>query len=344
MELLLLSRGTRVSRDNEGFVVVSSEGRKRFAAAGVTSLTIGRSIAITSDALFLAVERGIPVVLIEKTGAPVGRVWSAAYGSISSIRKGQLEFSLGGGAVKWIKECLVRKVDNQLALLSILSPLTRSAESDDASAEAERIERLRATAVRRMERMRDNIAAATADKVADIAAHLRGWEGTASKVYFEAVNLFLPEAYRFERRSQHPASDVANAMLNYAYGMLYSKVEGALILAGVDPYVGVLHRDDYNRPVLVYDVIEVFRVWADYVVFSILGQCFIDEGYFSVDADGAVWLEAPGRRVVAQSMTDYLDEVVDLDGLRRSRATHINLYACRLAETMKQCASGGKVV
>lgn len=344
MELLLLSRGTRVSRDNEGFVVVSAEGRQRFAAAGVTSLTIGRSVSITSDALFLAIERGIPVVLIEKTGAPVGRVWSSAYGSISTIRKGQLEFSMGPEAVRWIRETLARKVSNQMALLSMLSPLTRATEAEDATAEAEQIERARAQATKRMERMKENIATAEADRVADVAAKLRGWEGTASKVYFEAVNLFLPAAYRFERRTQHPARDVANAMLNYAYGMLYAKVEGALITAGIDPYVGILHRDEYGRPVLVYDVIEVFRVWADYVVFSILGQSFVDEGYFSVDEEGAVWLEAPGRRAVAQTMTDYLDEVVDLDGLRRSRLTHIGLYANRLAEAMRQCSRGGEVV
>lgn len=117
------------------------------------------------------------------------------------------------------------------------------------------------------------------------------------------------------------------------------RVEGALIIAGIDPYIGILHRDDYGRPVLVYDVIEIFRVWADYVVFSILGQQFVDDGYYSVDVGGAVWLEGPGRRAVSQSMADYMDEVVDLDGLRRSRSVHIGLYANRLADSMRRCMS-----
>ena len=50
--------------------------------------------------------------------------------------------------------------------------------------------------------------------------------------------------------------DVANALLNYGYGLLYGKVESGLIKAGIDPYICVLHRDEYNRPVLVYNIIE----------------------------------------------------------------------------------------
>lgn len=343
MELLLVSRGTRMGRENECFVVSSSDGCRRVPAAGVSSISLGRGVSVTSDALFLAIERGIPVVLIERSGAPAGRVWSAAYGSISTIRKGQLVFASGRGAVTWIKDTLVRKIGNQLALISILPPLMRVADSPTPEADAMRIDGARAACVRRMERMRDNISSAEADSVADVAASLRGWEGAASKSYFEAVNLFLPQPFRFERRSQHPARDVANAMLNYAYGILYAKVEAALVIAGIDPYVGVLHRDEYNRPVLAYDVIEVFRVWADYVVFSLLGQRAVNEDFATSEADGSVWLDDAGRRAVAQSLTDYLDEVVDFGGLRRGRATHIGLYASRLADTMRACvtATGG---
>jgi CRISPR-associated protein Cas1 len=48
--------------------------------------------------------------------------------------------------------------------------------------------------------------------------------------------------------------------------MLYGHCESALIHAGLDPFIGIMHRDEYNRPVLVYDFIEQFRHWADYVV------------------------------------------------------------------------------
>ena len=82
------------------------------------------------------------------------------------------------------------------------------------------------------------------------------------------LNYYIPAEMRFEARSQHPAKDIVNAMLNYGYGLLYNKIEGSLIKVGIDPYVGILHRDDYNRPVLAYDVIELYRVWVDYTQYN----------------------------------------------------------------------------
>lgn len=73
-------------------------------------------------------------------------------------------------------------------------------------------------------------------------------EFKSSKIYFDTLNMFIPERYRFSCRSQHPAMDVVNAFLNYGYGILYGKIEGILIKVGIDPYIGVMHRDEYNRP------------------------------------------------------------------------------------------------
>lgn len=198
-------------------------------------------------------------------------------------------------------------------------------------------QRQRDKAISRIEDYRTKIKSLTGEVVPDVAPSLRGWEGVASRIYFECMNLFLPEQYRFAERTQHPATDVVNAMLNYGYGMLYGKIEGALIKAGIDPYIGVLHRDDYNRPVLVYDVIELYRVWVDYVVWGIVQQGVISDDCYSVSEDGSYWLENLGRRILIQSMNDYLEEVVSINKLSRSRLTHIQLYAQNLAQTFKQC-------
>ena len=39
--------------------------------------------------------------------------------------------------------------------------------------------------------------------------------------------LSCPNRYKFEGRSRNPAKDEFNTLLNYAYGILYSKVEKA---------------------------------------------------------------------------------------------------------------------
>ncbi len=94
-----------------------------------------------------------------------------------------------------------------------------------------------------------------------------------------------------------------------------------------------MHRDEYNRPVLVYDVIERFRVWVDYVVFNLLNQLEVDQNYYSVDEKGAYWLENLGRRVLVQSINEYLEEVVDSNSMPASRQTQIMMFANTLAKT-----------
>lgn len=324
MELIINSFGTSLNRDNEGFVITTSEGRQRVPAEGITSIQISKGAQITSDAVMLAVEREIEVVFMDRSGNVIGRIWSPKYGSVSTIRKGQLNFSLSHDAIDWIKDVIRRKIENQQALI-----LAMTAHDEPT---ANRVQ----TAIRRLEDYRTKIAAIDGEVISDISSTLRGWEGLASKTYFEALNLFLPEHYRFEKRSQHPALDVPNAFLNYGYGVLYGKVEGALIKAGIDPYIGVLHRDDYNRPVLVYDVIELYRVWVDYVVYTLLLQNAITDEYYSVQSDGSYWLEPLGRRVLIQSLNDYLEETVEVKGNVRSRQHQIFLYAQNLAQQFKK--------
>lgn len=324
MEPVLNTFGTSLNRDNEGFVVTHKDGRQRIPVAGIKSIQISRGAQITSDAVMLAIEHEIEVLFMDKSGMPIGRIWSPRYGSVSTIRKGQLNFTFSNDALQWIKEIIRRKIENQQALLLMM-------RTDNVA-----INRKREKNIARLEDYRTKITSLNGEIVSDVAAQLRGWEGVASKIYFETLNDLIPEEYRFEMRTQHPAMDVVNAFLNYGYGVLYGKIEGALIKAGIDPYIGILHRDDYNRPVLVYDVIELYRIWVDYVVYSLVVQQVVTDEYYSVREDGSYWLESLGRRVLIQSLNDYLDEIITVKGVNRSRLTQIQLYAQDLAQLFKK--------
>lgn len=324
MELVLNTYGVSLNRDNEAFVITHSDGKQRVPVTGITSIHIGKGAQITSDAVMLAVENEIEVIFVDKGGNVIGRIWSPKYGSISTIRKGQLAFTFTHDALDWIKDVISRKIENQQALLLMME------------AESEELQRKVQKSINRLEDYRTKINNITGDIVSDVAATLRGWEGVASKIYFETLNMFIPEHLRFASRSQHPACDLMNAMLNYGYGLLYGKIESALIKVGIDPYVGVLHRDDYNRPVLAYDIIELYRVWIDYVVYSLAIQNPFTEEYYSVREDGSYWLEPLGRRVLIQSVNDYLGENVNVKGVTRSRETQMFLYVQKLAQQFKR--------
>ena len=323
MELILNTFGVTLNRDNECFVITTADGRQRIPPDGIKSIQVSRGAQVTSDAVMLAVEREIEILFVDRSGNPVARVWSPKYGSISTIRKGQLNFTVPHDALEWIKEVIMQKMENQQALMLLF-------QTDDEKQKA-----IVTKNIARIEDYRSKVSRLDGEVVNDVAAMLRGWEGQSSRIYFSTINMFLPEAFRFEQRSQHPAMDVTNAFLNYGYGLLYGKIEGALIKAGIDPYIGVLHRDDYNRPVLVYDVIERYRVWVDYVVYTLIAQNAITDEYYSIREDGSYWLETLGRRVLIQSLNDYLEENVTQNGVIRSRATHLSLYVQQLAQKLK---------
>jgi len=323
MDLVLNTFGSSLTKDNDCFMVLHKDGKQRIPPADIRSIYISRGAQISSDAVLLAIDNEIEILFMDNTGEPSGRIWSNRYGSISTIRKGQLEFTQSKKAVKWITEIIAAKIENQQALLWTF-----------ASSQPEMNDSIQKTVVR-MENYRKKVKESQGENVTDIAPQLRGWEGMVSKIYFEQMNAFLPERYRFNERSQHPATDVVNAMLNYGYGMLYAKIEGSLIRAGIDPYIGILHRDEHRRPVLVYDIIEKYRIWNDYVVWMLARQNIIGEEHYSVKGDGSHWLEGLGRRIVIQSLNDYLSEVISIGGVERSRLTHIDLFTQNLAQKFK---------
>jgi len=319
MDIVLNTFGTSLVKESDTFMVIHKDGKQRVDPDKIKSIVIGRGALISSDAALLAIEHEIDVIFVDKSGDPLGRVWSVKYGSVSTIRRKQLDFTLSKAAVSWIKEITAEKIDNQIALL--LSFIPRGTGTG----------KIVDKAISKLRDYKDKVMNIDGEVISDIASSLRGWEGASSKVYFETINLFLPEEYKTEGRTQHPARDILNCLLNYGYGILYGKIEGALIKAGIDPYVGVFHREDYNRPVLVFDVIEKYRVWIDYVVIDIIIQGVINDDCYSIRDDGSYWLENLGKRILIQSVNDYMDEIIRIEGKERSRSYHIELFSQALA-------------
>lgn len=323
MQLILDKRGASLSVKSGRYLIRYDDQQHWVPPRNVKSICLHPATKITHEAIITALEHDTDVQFIDGKGFPVGRVWSGRFGSISTIRKNQLTFAASLKAADWIRYLLIRKADNQLAVLGLLATLRPDARADlDAAAAV-------------AERYKRKLFKWQVTDLQETYASFRGYEGMIGKAYFGAIAAWLPERYRFARRSQHPARDMFNCLLNYAYGMLYGYVEGALIRAGLDPYLGIMHRDEYNRPVLTYDVIEVYRCWADYVVCHLCGQEVIFEDFFD-QPNGNFWLNAAGKRILIQSMNDYLSEIIEMNKLSRSRLTHIDLEAQQWAAMLKR--------
>jgi CRISPR-associated protein Cas1 len=98
-----------------------------------------------------------------------------------------------------------------------------------------------------------------ADDVSTVRAEMMGLEGYCARRYWQALAPLIPEEYGWTERSGRHAHDPINILLNYGYGILYGEVQKALIVAGLEPYAGLIHTDRPGKPSLTCDLIEEFR-------------------------------------------------------------------------------------
>jgi len=298
--------------------------KHHIAAHKVKSIWVGEGIAFSSEAVKLAIKNNIDIVFLEYDGQPIGRVWHSKLGSTTLIRKKQLEASLKEEALSYTKKWLTRKVQNQLDFIQNLLKHRKQHQTYL----LDKIERI-GTILRSLQQLEANHIDEVADKI-------RGLEGTAGRLYFETIAFVLPKQYALNGRSYRPAKDAFNAFLNYAYGVLYSRVEKSLILAGIDPYVGFLHRDDYNYKSMVYDFIEPYRTFADKTVFSLFTAKKVNKGHVDGITNG-YRLNKEGKVLLMEAYNKYLEEDrIRYKGKNQTRATVIQFDAHQFANELLQ--------
>jgi CRISPR-associated protein Cas1 len=158
---------------------------------------------------------------------------------------------------------------------------------------------------------------------------------------FQPVGVLLSEVTELTGRQKRPAYEPFNALLNYLYGMLYTSVLLGLLKSGIDPYIGVLHADQYGgAPTLSYDFIEPYRPWADEVALELmLSREIRDDGDdFEKDSTGHGYrLSRQGRGKAIEAMLAYMDDEVGLhQGRMLKRSTQVDVAAQALAALLKR--------
>lgn len=297
MQLIINTPGTFISQKNECLCLKRQEQSFEISPRKVESLVISNQAMITSQAIVLALEHNIDVIFLDSYGDPIGRVWFSKLGSTALIRRKQLEALDTSLGLELVSDMVTQKLDNQIKFLKKLMH-ARPDKKDIFFVPIERIERAQS-----------DIQSLDGSDLESMRNRLMGLEGTAGRNYFQCLSQVMPQKYTFDGRSRRPAKDPFNACLNYCYGMLYGLVEKACILSGLDPYVGFLHTDNYNKQSLVFDLIEPFRIFGDQtVVYLFTGKKIKDE--FFTFSDHAVSLNDKGKPVVIEAMNKHLDETV----------------------------------
>ncbi len=145
---------------------------------------------------------------------------------------------------------------------------------------------------------------------------LRGMEGDAAHIYFEAfpylIRQTLRTSMRFEGRSRKPPKDEVNCLLSFFYTLLTHDVKSALEGVGLDPAVGFLHRERPGRPSLALDVMEEFRPYlADRLALTLVNrqQISVDD-FIRTDVGGFV-LKDKARKVLLTAWQERKREEVE---------------------------------
>lgn len=131
-------------------------------------------------------------------------------------------------------------------------------------------------------------------------AQLLGVEGSAARAYFHALGILLGSDWVFRARRRRPPPDPVNSLLSFGYSLLLQEAIAAVEVAGLDPYVGVLHAERAGMPGLALDLMEEFRpVLVDTLAVQLLRSHMLERKDFDT-APGppvACRLTAHGRKV-----------------------------------------------
>ncbi len=320
MQLIINSPGTILKRKEGLFQVKNKERRAEVSPRKVHSILVCHAGAVTAGALELAYEHNIDILVLNKFGDPVGRFWLARFGSIATIRRRQLEIAETAEGFAWVQKWGQEKLRNQINFLKQLRH-SRPGKEEIFDTPIARVE----SAVETLRSMEGTLE--------DQWNSLMGVEGNAGREYFSCLARIMPDNFRFEGRSRRPAKDPFNAALNYGYGILYGLVEKACLIAGLDPYLGFLHTDNYNKKSLVFDFIEPFRTWIDEpVVYLFTGRKMSAE-FFDIQ-QAAVTLNDKGKPVVITAVNEFLDTAIRHAGRNLLRRAVLQLEAHAVAQAI----------
>lgn len=157
---------------------------------------------------------------------------------------------------------------------------------------------------------------------------LMGYEGESSVIYWEGIRLVLKVP--FEKRITFGAKDIVNSSLNYAYAILYGRIQHYLLQAGLSLNISLLHALDKEKPTLVFDMIEEFR---SFIVDRTIISMFNKDEVIKLDNDGLLTKES--RQRIAQNIKEKLGSytIWKKESIKCDRILQVQCY--QLAEVIK---------
>ncbi|SEQ60076.1 CRISPR-associated endonuclease Cas1 [Neolewinella agarilytica] len=323
MQLVLHTHGLRLDVAAGIFHLTDGEHERSISPELIDSISVlSGDCLLTARAVRLAAAAEVPIYFHDDFGEADACLRSAYFESLARRRRGQVYFSDSVAGAAWVVAQFLLKTDAQVDNLRYLSN-RRKKHSEELGA-----------AAGAMEKTKEHWEALAKQKPSPKwASQVMGHEGAIARTYWQALSAALPAEWQFAGRSRRPAQDPYNALTNYCYGILYARVERTLFAAGLDPHLGILHADEYDRPTLAYDLIEPFRPWVDRFLLQQILQFKLDLA--TVEArDGGWWITHAAKKELVPNFNQYFQGLTLWRGQRAKREGQIYRHAQDLARTI----------
>ena len=278
----------------------------------------GDGISLSTDLVAACADQGVPIHVLSRLGHPIASLHSPTLTGTVKTRREQLLAYADERGVTLAKAFAKGKLLNQANLLKYMAKYRKQRDR-------ERYRDLRDAAID-IEALADQIDRLDAGHVDSLRPSLLNREGRAARRYWAAVGAALAAELDWPGREHRGTQDPVNMALNYGYGILYSHVEYAIVLAGLDPYGGFTHVDRPGKPSLTLDLIEEFRQpVVDRTVIGLLNRGMRIE----VDEEGQLTRET--RHELADKVLARFDGTETYEGKKRSLRKILAAQAAHVA-------------
>lgn len=316
IQIVAQQNGTRIGIKGMALTIGEASGKarkKEIPLASVDSLSLLGSVQISTQAMKVLADHGIPIALLSAAGRLVAMM--DPLDSVSAVvrRKQVLGFESSEKCLELARALITAKIANQRKLL-----------------------------VRNYSELPADVSEAMAAQInqaakADSLESLRGHEGQAAAIYFDHFAGMLKGAAGVEfdanGRKRRPPPDPVNSCLSMAYSMLTHECVAALRVARLEPSIGAFHVSRPGRPALALDLMEPFRpLIADSIAIAAFNRGELAEGHFLRTSAGCTFTDA-GRKAFFEAYARRMDTEVTHPAFgyklsyRRMLALHARMIA-----------------
>jgi group II intron reverse transcriptase/maturase/CRISPR-associated endonuclease Cas1 len=160
------------------------------------------------------------------------------------------------------------------------------------------------------------------------ANEVRGLEGASAKEIFQKLNsvIDVSDFHILSRNRIKP--DRINSMLNFAYYLLFARLNATVRAVGLNPYLGFLHSPEDNYESLVSDLVELFRARIDRFLARLINLKIISAKDF-VETDRGFFLTRDANKKFLEQFEMEMEKKGGVDRLTLKESMYVQVQVVR---------------